>query len=494
MHDIYTQQQLKKLAGQYKLTPATLAFKLNPRWIPAAHLMYISSKVAQGIAKGNARIIVSLPFRHGKSELITKYTTTWVLELYSHWNIILATYGAELSTDFGRKVRDIIKENRDLLDVTIRPDAERVAAWRTDQGGGMYSVGIGGAITGRGANVFLIDDYFKDIKEAMSQANRDAVYDWFRTVARTRVEPGGSIVIIATRWHPDDLIGRILENDRDKGRWDYIRIPGIAEEDDILGRLPGEALFPERYPLEVLQELKQEMGSFFFNAMVQQDPQSNEDALTNVDWLKVIDEMPDLTHLKLARAWDLAASENAGDYTAGALLGLDEERGLVYILDIIKEQLSPTNVEVTARRTALRDGTRTGIYIEQEPGSSGKHLIHHFKTNVLSGFNVKALPTSGSKLARAQPFLAGCEAGRVLLVRGKWNKAFISEFKEFPGGKHDDQMDAVSGAYNALTGKKATSVSWGRHSNESKAIIKPTLGEIVEISKQRSKVVFGRHK
>lgn len=486
------QQQLRQMADNYRLTPATLAHKLNAKWIPAPHLLHISLKIAQAINQGKGRIIISLPPRHGKSELITKYTTAWCLEQYPHWKTILATYGADLSTDFGRAVRDIITENEDLLNVRIRKDAAKVGDWLTEDGGGMAAVGVGGACTGRGANVFLIDDYLKDIKEANSKATRDGIYDWFRTVATTRMEPGATMIIIATRWHYDDLIGRIIQNDVNK-LWDYIRIPALAEANDPLGRAEGDALFPERYDRESLLQIKQTLGSFFFNAMYQQDPKASEDAMTNSAWLHKLTEYPDVSGLQLARIWDLAATDGDGDWTVGALLGYDHARGLTYILDIVRTQSSPMAVQNKVRQTAIADGLNTKVYIEQEPGASGKALVEHFQTTVLPEFTVGACPASDGKIERAQPLLASAEAGKVFMAPGHWNGALLDEFADFPGGKHDDQMDAISTGYVKLSGKKTLSASWGRSSHkQGSSIIVPSAADIAAAGLHRSGVTFGR--
>ena len=146
----------------------------------------------------------------------------------------------------------------------------------------MVSVGLGGAITGRGADVLLIDDYIKEIKEALSTTTREYIWNWFTTTAFTRLEPGGTCIIIATRWHHDDLIGRILKHNPG-GAWDYIHIPAEAMENDLLGRAVGEPLFPERYPIEVLRERKAVLGSFFYNALYQQIPENPEAAITDAD-------------------------------------------------------------------------------------------------------------------------------------------------------------------------------------------------------------------
>ncbi len=532
----HAQQELKKLQANYKLTPATLLNKINPLWIPEKHLLYISAKVANAISKGNGRLTVSVPPRHGKSELITKGTSIWTLEHFPHLNVLLTSYGAELSGDFGQQVRDLIAYNNEqgLLNTSIRQDRSRVNNWLTPEGGGMRSVGLGGAITGRGAHVLLIDDYIKEIKEAQSQAHRDYIWDWFVTTALTRVEPGGTVIIIATRWHHDDLIGRI-ERNNPGGNWEHLLIPAEsfgnekyddkqrelydravelqkspeflsrleriikynhAEDIDFLGRQYGEALFPERYSKEALNERKETLGTFFYNAMFQQIPEDDEAALTNPDWLEVVnsDELPKLDYennpSRPIRVWDLAATDGAGDYTAGAHMIRHVKTDTTYVMHMVRKQLSPKKVENLVRNTAELDGVNTKIYIEQEPGSSGKALVEHYKTTVLKGFDVEAVPSNDGKIARAQPYLAACEHGKVKLMRGPWNSAYISEFASFPSSSktvHDDQMDVTAIGYIKLTSKTLKGGAFGRR-------LASYTSEASKMNTSTKRVVFGRSK
>lgn len=456
------EDRARSLLSNYKLTPATLYHRLDPQWIPAKWLMYVSTKVAQAIIRGNGRLIISAPPRHGKSRLITIGTSIWVQEVLKTANIILTSYGGDLSRDFGREVRNIIDSNQDLLDVRIAPDKAQAGAWANQWGGGMFSVGLGGPITGRGADVLLIDDYIKEIKEALSETTREYIWNWFSTTAFTRLEPGGTCIIIATRWHYDDLIGRILRHNPG-GKWEYVHIPAIAMEDnDVLGRMKGEPLFPERYPLEVLQERKDTLGSFFFNALFQQVPENPDAKLASEDWLTVVEPPENLASLPKARVWDLAASENAGDFTTGGLYAYDKAIDTLYVMNMIRRQLSPGNVEALVQATALADGLGVKVYVEQEPGASGKALVNHYNVTVLPEYMVEAVPATDGKISRAQPMLGAAEAGHVKLIKGAWNAAFISEFGTFPVGDHDDQVDNAAIAYTKMSGKTSYRASWGR--------------------------------
>lgn len=495
---ISNSRALQQALSDWKMTPATFAHKISRgSWIPAKHLMYISSRVAKGIARGNARIIISAPPRHGKSQLVSIYTPGWVLEKYPDKKVILAGYGADLATGFSRQVRDLFldQDNQTLLSTRLRKDASRVEAFLTEKGGGMYAVGLGGAITGRGAHVLLIDDYIKEIKEALSPTYRDYMWNWFSTTAFTRLEPGGSCIIIATRWHSDDLIGRILKEF--PGDWEYIEVPAIAEENDTLGREIGEALFPERYDLARLYELKETLGSIFFQALYQQKPVDETKKLTDSSWFKYKKEIPaeEYGHMKSARIWDLAATQDGGDYTAGTKCSYSIRTGIFYVENVIREQYSPDNVEAKVREMAVADGIDVKVGVEQEPGSAGKALVNHYDINVLPEFSVTPIPAVNNKLIRAQPFIAAAEAGKVVLIEGTWNDKFTKEFDDFPGGDNDDQVDTAGAAYTFLTGKKHYSASWGRKAGSSTANsnrLKQAQRNAATKVKRRSTVVFGR--
>jgi predicted phage terminase large subunit-like protein len=471
--NIHEQAAVKRIINNWKLTPATFAQKVSRGvWIPSPWLQYAASRVAYGIARGGARIIISAPPRHGKTELISVNTSAWVLENYPKRNVILTGYGSDLVTQYGRRVRNMFWENRDLLKTNVPRESSQVDAFLTDNGGYMFSVGLGGAITGRGAHVLLIDDYIKEIKEALSPTHRDYVWNWFVTTAMTRLEPGASVIIIATRWHSDDLIGRILKNF--PGQWENICFPAIAKEDDFIGRKTGEALFPERYGEEYLQSQKELLGSAFFAALYQQTPVDEDHKMSNGEWIKVTSSLPALD-FKWVRVWDLAATDGAGDYTCGTLVGYSKMTGICVIADVKRDQMSPGKVEKTVRDTAMEDGLDVEICIEQEPGASGKSLVVNYETVVLPEFKVSPVPTSGkAKIIRAQPFLAAAEAGKVYLLcptydgradtLPEWAVKFIHEFDGFgnQSALNDDQTDTAAAGYNKLSGRKTLSTSWGR--------------------------------
>jgi len=465
----FAKHAAERLAQNYKLTPATLYSRIDKKWIPENFLLQASLKIAQTIAKPNGRLIISWPPRHGKSRLATIATPIWILENFPHLNIILATYGADLSTDFGREVRDLFESNQHLLDERIRPDVKSVGRFMTTKGGGMLSVGLGGAITGKGANVFLIDDYIKTMAEALSKGKRNADWEWFTGTAYHRLEPDASMIIIATRWHKDDLIGRIIKefgvvSAENPTGWDYIKFHAIAMANDPLGRKVGEPLFEARYDADQLADRKRVLGTLFFNAIFQQEPEDDASKLTDRNWIEIVDHLPPNNQvLEFARIWDFGGGKGKeSDPSVGTLLAVDKVTRLAWVVDIKRGRWSPETTEAEVLRVAEADGIDTAVYIEQEPGASGLQLVSHYTNNILPEYTVEGCPASKSKVVRAQPFLAACEAGKVKLLKRSWNETWLDEFEDFPDGSNDDQVDTCAIGYNKLLGKKHQSPTWGR--------------------------------
>ena len=277
----------------------------------------------------------------------------------------------------------------------------------------------------------------------------------------SRLEPGGTVIILATRWHQDDLIGRLLEQAPDV--WEYIRIPAIAEENDPLKRAPGEALWPERYNVEWLESQKALFGPYFWAALYRQDPISMHQALARGE-IRIVDSIDPATYsrLRMCRFWDLAATEGEGDYTSGTLLGEDDELGLTYWIDQIRAQIGPADVEQLVRKTAEKDGPDVPIRMEEEPGSAGKTTISLYARKILRGYNFEGIKSTGPKFVRAQPLYAAVHNGTTCMVRAPWNKELREELEIGTEGDHDDQIDSSAGAFNFLNLTPAYSPTWGR--------------------------------
>ncbi len=450
----------------WRLTPATLAVKITQgRWIAARHLLYISTIVATEVAKGGARLILTMPARHGKSEFLSVNTPIWFLEKWPDRMVMNISYGSELATDFSLKVRDTFQneELHHLLRTRIRTDKKRVDRWLTPNGGGLTAAGIGGPLTGRGADLMLIDDYIKNHEDSLSVAQRKKTWEWFKSTAYTRLEPNASLVILATRWNLKDLIGSCL-TELPHENWKVINLPAFAEINDPLGREVGEALWPERYPLESLLRIKKTLGTYWWEAMYQQHPRASMAGLDLSDYLKYIpeSELPERINLKTVRAWDLAATEGAGDWTAGAKISREKDSGRIFIEDMRRVQKSSGKVETLVEAKAIGDGHGVSIWMEQEPGSSGVTVIDNYK-KLLKAFAFEGEKATGKIQVRATPFLAAVEAGDVVLVKGNWNEDFTTELDGFDDdAEHDDQITAVALGYNKLIFGQHGALTWGR--------------------------------
>lgn len=401
------------------------------------------------------------------SELLSVYTPCWVLDRDPGSRVIQCSYGAELANEFSQRVRDLILEQEaedyGELRVRIRPDNKKVDRFKTTKGvGGLVSSGVGGAITGRGANLLSIDDYMKNAKESMSETIREDHWNWFLSTAYTRMEPNGNIIIIATRWNIDDLIGRLLEEQGDQ--WEHIKLKALAEDDDPLGRQPGEALWPERFSREDLELIKANLGTYWWQSLYQQDPLPSMSGLFQDSWLRYPEQtLPnDRRRIRFVRHWDLASIQGGGDYTVGALLAWWPELRLTYIVDIARGQWAPSTVEAKVKACAESDGPDVDIGLEEEPGSAGKLLVDHYKRNVLPHRRVHATKSTGPKTVRATPFLAAAEDTRIRMVPAAWNVTVKKEFRMFPNGEHDDVVDAISGGYNWLHPTGGHAGVWGR--------------------------------
>lgn len=268
------------------------AMAIDQSYIPNWHHEEIAEAL-MGVERGEInRLMIFAPPRHGKSRLSTEMFPTWYLGKHPDKEVITAAYSEGLATDFGRNARELVGEPlyKKIFGVSLRSDEKSKMKWRTSKGGTYTSVGIGGAITGRGANLFVIDDPIKSQEDAESLLARNKQWDWYRSVAYTRLMKGGAIVLTLTRWHTDDLAGRILEHAKYTGeKWNVIRYPAIAEEDEK-HRQKGEALWKGEFPIERLKEIKRTTGSYIWSSLYQGNPITLESQTFKQTWFKYRDE------------------------------------------------------------------------------------------------------------------------------------------------------------------------------------------------------------
>jgi hypothetical protein len=264
-------------------SPAGFAwYASDGQWILAPHLKLLSQKIV-GVATGQIpRLIVTMPPRHGKSELISKYTPAWFLGAFPDKKVMLASYADTFAAQWGRKSRDLLEEfGPKVFGVSINQESKSGAHWevgRRKDGkkaeGVMVTAGVGGGLTGKGAHLLIIDDPVKNSEEAQSETTRQAHHDWWKSTARTRLQKGAGVILVMTRWHEDDLAGRLIADELEGGdQWEVLNLPAICEvENDLIGRSAGEPLWPEMFDLESLEQTKRAMGNYWFSSMYQQRP------------------------------------------------------------------------------------------------------------------------------------------------------------------------------------------------------------------------------
>lgn len=452
----YSDEQ-RLLAGT---SPAGLALVTGGgKWRLLPHLDFIDELIVNAVAgRGPRFVVVECPPRHGKSELISHRTPAWYLGMFPDRQVMLASYEASFAQTWGRKARDLLEEHgAGLYGVSVRQDARAADRWYTDQGGVMAASGIGGRFTGMGADLLIIDDPVKNAEEARSVTIRRKHIDWWQSTAATRLHPNAVVIVLMTRWHESDLGGYLLAQGHEELEEPFVevRLPAIAEEGDLLGRAKGEALWPARYDVDRLAQIRQTVGSYWWSAMYQGRPVPEGGGMFKREWFPLVAAAPsgDMHAIRWVRWWDFAATEDKGtndpDWAVGALVGRTPAGGY-FVADIQRVRATPHAVEQLVASTAVRDGKGVQIWIEQEPGSSGKIVIDHYVRTVLPGFAVRGLLSSGSKVVRADPLSAQAEAGNVALVRGPWLEGLLTELEQFPHGTHDDQVDALSGAFGVL--------------------------------------------
>lgn len=442
-------------------TPATMAMAVsNGRWMPAPHLMLLDQVITKAIEQGSGRIMVSMPPRHGKSEYCSKYLPAWSAIRRPDKRTIIASYGQDLSRKFGRSARELVVEHGAKFGITVAQDSKAAHSWDIQGNrGGMESVGVGGSLTGKGADLLIIDDPIKNAEEAASETVRQGVQEWYESTAYTRLEPGGTIVIVMTRWHESDLCGWLLEQ---KGhRWQQIVFPAIAEEYDELGRDPGDPLWPERFDWPVLDEIRREVGPYYWAAMFQQRPSPLEGGMFQRIYF-ANHLIPKRFQCDRVRFWDLAATID-GDYTSGVKLAATaEDYPRIVIEDVKRGRWKPSERDQIIMATAERDGREVPVVFEEEPGSAGKSVSAYFKRLLNArGFACFSERPTGDPVQRCLPFQAVCDDMRVIVANELWTADFINEFIGFPNAKHDDQVQSTCQGYNWLAARSTAGISGG---------------------------------
>jgi predicted phage terminase large subunit-like protein len=418
--------------------------------VPAAHHRLLLAEL-EALAFGRIdRLMVLMPPGAGKSTYTSVVFPAWWFARHPSSSVIAASHTAALAEHFSRQVRGLIGDDTSPLGSALMSDNRAARRWRLSTGGQYFATGLRGSIAGRRADLIVIDDPVKSQVEADSPAARELAWSWYRSDLITRLTPGGRVVLVMTRWHDDDLGGRLLA--QSGPQWRVLRLPAIAEINDPLHRPTGGPLWPEWEDAAALLRKREAIGERAWTAMFQQSPRSQEGGLFKVDRLLTLDMPPDLGQLRPVRAWDLAATskadDNDPDWTVGVKLHRDAG-GRFVVLDVVRLRGTAWQVECTLVDTARLDGPDVLVSLPQDPGSAGKVVASSYVAQ-LAGFQVSVSPETGSKALRATPVAAQMEAGNIAIVRADWNSAFINELRDFPQGRKDDQVDALARAFARL--------------------------------------------
>jgi predicted phage terminase large subunit-like protein len=441
------------------------------------------------------RLLITAPPRHGKSQLASRMFPAYAFGKFPDINLISTSYNYSLASAMSRDVQRIMDSDdyRDLYpDTRLVPKGRRAegdADYQRQAGQfeivdheGVYrSAGVRGTITGTGADILIIDDPVKNREDADSPTYRDNVWNAYASVLRTRLSPGGGIILIQTRWHEDDLAGRLLEVARGGGEdWKCLNYPAIAEADGGK-RKAGEALHPERFSLEDLLQTKAAMGSYEFAALYQQRPTPDEGAVFRKDWFRewsYADLPEDGKFGKLAMSWDMTFKDGSGsDFVVGQVWGRKGARA--FLLDQVRKRMGFVETCQALKDMAAKWRPRGLREILVEDTANGPAVIDTLKK--VDGLD-RLIPVKpdGSKRARAHAVTAFFEAGDVFFPPdAPWTGELKHELLSFPSGAHDDQVDALTqalrwlysrpegvpfrslGARDAVPGRNGGGAAWG---------------------------------
>ena len=392
-----------------------------------------------------------MPPGSAKSTYASVIFPAWWYTQHPQTSVISASHSLSLAEHFSRRTRALIVAKKECLGFSIAQDQRAADMWTTTEGGQYLAVGVYGAITGRRADLVIVDDPVKSQADAESARQRDHIWEWYKSDVTTRLKPHAKVVLIMTRWHPEDLGGQLLG--QGEAEWRVVRLPALAEAGDPLARPVGTPLWPEWEDHKALTRKRELIGERAWSALFQQTPLPSGGRLFSTDRIAVA--RPERDADAVVRAWDLAATENTGrndpDWTAGVKLSRDRN-GRYFVLDVARTRGTPHHIEELIVRTAQNDGTKVIVAIPEDPGQAGKSQMSYL-TRQLAGFHVISSRETGSKATRAMPLASQVEAGNVSIIRADWTATLIDELRDFPWGRKDDQVDALVRAFTTLTAR-----------------------------------------
>lgn len=401
------------------------------------------------------RLMISLPPRHGKTMLV-QFFAAWFLGRHPGRSVITTSYGAELAEDSGRRIRGLVNSP---LHHAIFPNCRTVndsnAAHRFGliAGGNFFAVGAGGVLTGRGADLLLIDDPIKSREQAYSSAERRSLQAWYGSTAYTRLQPGGAVILIQTRWHQDDLAGWLLREHTFEN-WRVVSLPATAEPGDPLGRGEGAPLWPERFSRNDLDRIRAAVGSAAWASLYQQRPTLDEGAVFKRQWWRSYTNQP-THHQRLILSLDTAfKAKKSADYSVIEIWG--EGQDGYYLLHVWRERVE---FPALKKQVVLFAENWKPNAVLVEDAASGQSLLQALQSETrLPVLGVKPL---GDKLARAAAVSPLIESGRVFFpASAGWLADFMDEVSSFPASPHDDMVDCLSQALAYLRESYFDSKTW----------------------------------
>ena len=397
--------------------------------------------------------MVLMPPGSAKSTYASVLFPAWFLAQHPRAAIIAASHTAELAERFGRRVRNMIGEHANFLGYGLSADSTAAGRWDTNQGGEFFAAGVGGAVTGRRADLAIIDDPVKSREEADSIRFRDRAWDWFRADLMTRLKPGAKIVLIQTRWHQDDLAGRLLR--AEASRWSVLRLPALAGADDPMGREPGEPLWPTWEGEEALADKRKTIGERDWSALFQQQPTVEGGQIIRAEWWQSWTKpvgTPDFVLISVDPAYTKADENDPSACTVWHVTTADDGRQCLLLRYAWAKRLEfpelVTEIIETWEHFAPK-GIPCRILVEAK--ASGLSVVQEMRRRI-DTIPVWEAKVKGDKVARAYACQTTFEAGKVFAlasVEGEfrpWAASVIEECAAFPSGEHDDQMDTVSQA------------------------------------------------
>jgi predicted phage terminase large subunit-like protein len=468
-------------------------------WVHRLICEKLETFVEQVARRESPRLMLFMPPRHGKSMIASQNFPAWALGKHPEFEIIAASYGTSLPLKFSRSVRAFLREpayQKIFAETRLDSDNENVEGWQTTRGGGYVPAGVGTGVTGKGAHILIVDDPIKDAEEADSAVVRESTWDWYGSTAYTRLAPGGGVLIIQTRWHDADLAGRAISQMkeavkaadaersakleagvdpavveaayqqalREIDRWEIVVFPAIAEQDEYLTgdreivyeprpgaellRKQGEALHPDRFDATKLARIKRALQPRHWSALYQQNPVPMEGAFFTKDMIRREPYPPDTREFRLFATWDLAIGQSqSSDYTVGIVGGLDFENNL-HVLDMIRGRMNTYQIVEAILDTAQKYQVMcTGIEKGQLEQAIRVHLeqrMRERKQFPTFAEGEHALKPITDKIKRAGPLQGRMQQGMVYFPDQPWTDTVIHELLRFPGGEHDDCVDAMA--------------------------------------------------